>query len=160
MRKQIERLILSNRWVLVLFLFGLMIVEILYCIKFLQGVWDLCKNFRELTENNLIVEILSLIDMVMIGCLPILIIKSNYQSYINKLENDHFERVTGGMLKVKISSSLIIITGIHLLSIFLDSKDVSNRDLIIKGGIALTFVIFTLVLAYVENLHVTNSEKH
>lgn len=163
MKKFIEKLIFQSRWILVPFYLGLIIAQVFYCVKFVETVVELCKTFRGLDETALMLLVLTLIDITMIANLIKMIICGSYQTFVDKIDHDHSEKVSSGMLKVKMGSSLIGVSSIHLLQNFINSAGVSNRDLIAKCSIHLIFLVSTIGLAYIDYLHnvtKSNSEAH
>ena len=89
----------------------------------------------------------------MIANLIKMIVAGSYQTFIEKLDNDHSEKVTSGALKIKMGSSLVGVSGINLLQTFINPSSISTRDIILKCAIHLIFLISAMGLAYIEFLH-------
>lgn len=152
MIKILRNLVYSSKWVLVPFYLGLVIVQVLYAVKFGVGVWETMYHFLDMTENEMILAVLVLIDMTMIGNLLKTIITGSYYAFVEK-EGDPGEKISSGYLKVKMSMSLVGISSIHLLQAFINEASLSDRDLIIRCSIHALFLTGTLMMAMVEYLH-------
>ncbi len=153
MKKLIEQIIFQSRWLLVPFYIGLIIAQLFYCFKFTETVWELCKTFHHLDETKLMLVVLTLIDITMIANLIKMIIGGSYQTLVEKINLDHSEKIGSGMLKVKMGSSLVGVSSIHLLQTFINCNAETTRDIIVKSGIHVIFLISTIGLAYVDYLH-------
>lgn len=158
MKRFVERLLFGSKWLLVPFYLGLMITQVFYCFKFSQEIWHLIFEFRTMSETELMMAVLTLIDITMVANLIKMIITGSYQTFIDHVQGDTTEHVTSGLLKVKMGSSLVGVSSIHLLQVFMNPpKD--NRELIIKVGIHMVFLVSTMGLAYIDYLH-SKSEKN
>lgn len=160
MKKFIESVIFNSRWVLVPFYLGLIIAQCFYCMKFCQNVWDLCRHFASMDEATLMMAVLTLIDITMLANLIKMIITGSYQTFVEKIVSDHSEKVSSGLLKVKMGSSLIGVSSIHLLQSFINPAAQSDRELEIKCAIHIIFLISTIGLAYIDYLHYLTDFKH
>ena len=112
----------------------------------------------ELSSHDLM-NTLEAVDIVMIANLVKMIITGSYHSFVDKNHGHSGENVSSGMLKVKMSSSIIGVSSVHLLKTFIDAENLTNeliqKQLIIHGA----FLVGCFVLALVEYLHV-KSDKH
>ena len=153
MKHLIEKIIYQSRWVLVPFYLGLIIAQCLYCVKFCETLWETLSHFRSMDETSFMLAVLTLIDIVMLANLLKMIITGSYQTFVDKIDHDHAEKVSSGLLKVKMGSSLVGVSSIHLLQAFINSSTLSDRDLIVKTGIHMIFLVSTIGLAYIDYLH-------
>lgn len=155
----IQRILFSSKWLLTPFYLGLMVAQLFYCFKFCEEVWHLIFEFRHLSEGELMMIVLTLIDITMVANLVKMIITGSYQTFIEHVP-DSSEHVTSGLLKVKMGSSLVGISSIHLLQLFINSKGVqiSDHDLIVKSALHMIFLVSTMGLAWIDFLH-SKSEK-
>lgn len=158
MKKVIETIIFRSRWILIPFYFGLILAQTLYCLKFLENVGGLVMQFGALDESRLMLIVLSLVDMAMVANLIKMIISGSYQTFVSRIDADHTEKIGSGLLKVKMGSSLVGISSIHLLSAFINASGESTRSLIIKCCIHLIFVASTIALAVIDFLHVYSKQ--
>lgn len=155
----IRNSIFSSKWLLVPFYIGLIITQLLYLIKFSVALFEMFSHFLFFSENQMILAVLGLIDMVMIGNLLKIIVAGSYYSLVEKV-GGMSEKITSGYLKVKMSMSLVGISSIHLLSSFINSAGMTNRQLIIQISIHCIFLVGTVMLAFVEYLHERSKETY
>lgn len=162
----LERLIFVSRWVLVPIYLGLILGAVLYTFKFAEELWNIMHHFISMSESEMMVELLALIDISMIGNLLIMIIIGGYSIFVHemKFENAHdkpqwLNHINSGTLKVKMGMSLIGVSSIHLLKIFIESE--GPNSIFIKCSIHVIFITSTLLLAFTDRLlHPPEEEKH
>lgn len=110
-------------------------------------------------SNEDLMTTLEAVDTVMIATLVKMIITGSYHSFVDKNHGEPGENSSSGLLKVKLASSIMGVTSIHLLQTFISvehlSWDTINKQLIIHG----VFMLGCLVLAIVDYLH-CKSERH
>ncbi len=147
----VQRVLFSSKFLLVPFYFGLIVAQILYCYKFVEEVIHLLGNFTSMTESNVMLSVLTLIDVTMVANLIKMIITGSYQSFVEKIP-ENTEKVSSGLLKVKLSTSLIGVSSIHLLQTFI-SPHGTDRELAIKFIIHGIFILGSVALAYIDFLH-------
>ena len=147
MKKFIENIIFGSRWILIPSYIGLIAVMIIYTFGYIGEVVHLIGNFRELTREDLMLIILELVDVVMILNLVKMIITGSYNSFVDKTHGVDGENVSSGMLKVKMSTSLIGVSSIHLLQTFI------NASAITWDSLNKQLLIGSLILAIIDYLH-------
>lgn len=165
LKKIIQFPIFESRWILVFFYLGLILVQCCYCLKFCERVFDVFMHFRSTTENDFLIVVLNLLDMLMIANLIKMIVAGSYQCFVEKLDNDHSEKVTSGALKIKMGSSLVGVSSINLLQTFISPSSSTLREIVIKCGLHIVFLCSAIGLAYIEHLHdqgkaLENENKH
>lgn len=149
----IEQIVFNVRWVLNLFYFGLIVVLFLFAFAYAKDILHLFKIISSVTTDEMKVLALDTIDVAMIANLIKMIIAGSYNSFISKKHGYDGENISSGMLKIKISTSIIVVASIHLLQNFV-SKDV-NWDILYKQlSIYVVFLISAIVLGMLEFLHV------
>ncbi len=153
--KVIQFPIIECRWILMFFLIGLIFAQSIYCIKYLQTLVELVSHFWTMSVSDCLMAVLELVDMVLIGLLVKMVIVGSYQNSIGKLDTHSADHalITSGSLKIKMASSLVMVSGINLLQPFLNTDGVPLRDIFIKAAIHLIFLTSAIGLAYIEYLH-------
>jgi len=153
--KVIQFPIIECRWLLMIFLVGLIGAQSIYCVKYLMTLMDLVSHFWTMDVSQCLMAVLELVDMVLIGLLIKMVIVGSYQNSIGKLETHSADHalITSGSLKVKMASSLVMVSGINLLQPFLNTAGTPLRDIAIKAAIHLIFLTSAIGLAYIEYLH-------
>jgi uncharacterized protein (TIGR00645 family) len=149
----IEEIIFNVRWMLIPFYLGLIFVLFLYAFAFAKQVLGMF-SMQSITTESMMLVVLGAVDVVMIANLVKMIISGSYNSFVSKTHGYQNENASSGMLKVKMSMSIIGVSSIHLLQSFVEaphiSTEVITKQLIIHG----TFIVGTLCMAVIEYLHI------
>ena len=153
LKKFIENVIFSSRWLLIPFYLGLFVAMIVYTYVYIQDIGHLIHEAKTITKDAVLLSTLELVDIVMIANLVKMIIVGSYGSFVDKNHDYKGEQVSSGMLKVKMSTSLIGVSSIHLLQSFINSEHQNWEDLkkqLIIHGI---FLVGALILSIIDFLH-------
>ncbi len=153
----IEVLIFNSRWLLVPFYLGLVISIGLLLIKFTKEFFGFISTSITGTGSEVIIGVLTLIDVVMIANLLLIIIFAGYENFVSKIDTGDSEdrpnwmgHVTFADLKMKLIGSIIAISAIELLKAFLSLENYSNQHLAWQVGIHMTFVVSALLFAMTD----------
>lgn len=126
MEKLIEKTLYRSRWVLAPIYLGLSLAVIALAIKFFQEVFHLLTHIFNIAEADMILSILTLIDIAMVGGLLIMVMMSGYENFVSQLDVGEGEEKLGWLgkmdsssLKAKIAASIVAISSIHLLKQFM-----------------------------------------
>lgn len=145
LKKIIEFIVFRAKWILVASIFKLILTLAIV-------VYKMCVE-GDLSTHD-IVKALQDVDIVMLANLVKSIITGSYNSFIDKEHGYKEERVSSGILKVKMGSSLIGISSIYLLKVFLSVDKNTQWNMIwMLIAIHCTFLLSSLVLAIIEYLH-------
>jgi uncharacterized protein (TIGR00645 family) len=154
-----EVIIFSSRWIQAPIYGGLIVGSVLYTYKFLVELVHLCANVNSVTEEVLMLGILTLVDIAMVLNLLIMVIIGGYATFVSRihLENhedrpDWLEKINAGTLKVKLAGALVGISGIHLLKSFVDIGKKDTDQIKWQIIIHVVFLFSTLALAYTERV--------
>lgn len=156
---KVENIIFFSRWLQAPLYFGLILAIGAYGFKFFQELVHLLTSAASMKEAEVMLIVLSLVDIVMVANLIIMVIIGGYETFVSRLyihehpdKPDWFSKVDAGMLKVKLAASLVTISSIHLLKTFVNADNVRNDSIIFQIAIHLTFVVSVLALAFSEKL--------
>jgi uncharacterized protein (TIGR00645 family) len=159
MERMLERLMFNSRWLLAPIYLGLVGAILLLVIKFVQEFLHYLPGVLSMSESELVLVILSLIDMALVGNLLIIIIFSGYENFVSKIDTgghedrpDWMGKVSFADLKMKLIGSIVAISGIELLKAFMHVGSLTNEQLGWKVGIHLTFVFSGLLFALTDRL--------
>ncbi len=159
LERVIERLIFASRWLQAPLYVGLIIVMALLAAKFFQELVHLTATLWTLNESRLVLAVLGLVDMVMVANLIVMVVISGYENFVSRLELDGvkdrlswFGKLDAGSLKIKLASSIVAISSIHLLKAFLDAGDIPTEKLIMLVVIHMAFIVSALMLAYLDKM--------
>lgn len=153
----IERVIMAARWVLVVFYGGLGIALVVYAISFIVKFVKIAGDVFVLGEDEMILAMLGLIDAALVASLLVMVMISSYENYVSRLENAGTElswlgKLDSGSLKIKVASSIVAISSIHLLQVFLNAPTYTNDKIVLFMLLHLTFVVSALLLAFVDRI--------
>lgn len=154
-----EQLIFASRWLLAPFYLGLVFALVMLLIKFSQELIHVLPHVLDMAEKDVILAVLTLIDMSLAGNLLLMVIFSGYENFVSKIDvADHEDRpewmgkVDFGGLKLKLIASIVAISGIHLLKSFMNLKDTPPEELMWLVIIHMTFVVSGVLLALMDRL--------
>lgn len=154
-----ENVLFASRWVMAPFYLGLAVALLLLLVKFLQELFHTIPIVFSMTESQLVLSILSLIDLSLAGNLLLLVIFSGYENFVSKIDTgNHKDRpswmgkIDYSGMKLKLVASIVAISAIQLLRAFMDIKEMDNVELAWLVGIHLTFVISGVLLAWMDRL--------
>ena len=155
----IENAMYASRWILAPIYFGLSLGLLALALKFFQEVFHVIPNVFALSESDLILVILSLIDMALVGGLLVMVMISGYENFVSQLDiDDHKEKLSwlGTMdstsLKMKVAASIVAISSIHLLRVFMDARNIEPQYLMWYVIIHMTFVVSAFAMGYLDKL--------
>ena len=155
----IERLIFASRWLLAPLFVGLALSLVVLVMKFAEGLWHIASHAIHATEAEVILGVLSLVDIVLTGSLLIIVIFSGYENFVSKIDHSGHEDWPAWMgtidftaLKLKLLSSIVAISAIQLLKLFMAIKTVSDRELMWYVVIHLVFVVSSVLLALSDRI--------
>ncbi|MBJ6986711.1 MULTISPECIES: TIGR00645 family protein [unclassified Devosia] len=152
----VESIILASRWLLVAFYIGLAAALGLYALSFFGKLFDFATKFMELSENDTILKLLSLIDAALIASLVVMVIISGYENFVSRFDDDKdvhwLGKIDAGSLKVKVASTIVAISSIHLLQIFLNIPKYENNEIMWYTILHVTFIFSALFLAYIDKI--------
>jgi uncharacterized protein (TIGR00645 family) len=159
----IEVIIFRSRWLLAPFFLGLILGIVLLLIKFIQELIHLSMHVITATEADIVIGILTLVDMSLVGSLLLMIIFSGYEIFVSKIDvADHADRpewmgkVDFGGLKLKVIGAIVAISAIDLLKTFVEIPDEpteGNTDMYLwKVTLHMAFVLSGVIFAWMDRI--------
>ena len=161
----VESIILSSRWLLVVFYLGLAISLGLYAVSFLRKLYDFTLKVMVVDETDAILKMLALIDAALVASLVVMVIISGYENFVSRFDNADSEvsflgKIDAGSLKIKVASTIVAISSIHLLQIFLNIASYTDNQVMWLTIMHMAFVISALFLAYIDRvMSMTKKDK-
>ncbi len=154
----VERIILASRWLLVIFYIGLAIALVLYAVSFAAKLWKFASKIFSTDEAQAILDMLALIDAALVASLVVMVIISGYENFVSKFDEEDsvhwLGEIDANSLKIKVASTIVAISSIHLLQIFLNVDKYSSDKLMWYTIIHIAFVISALFLAFIDRVSV------
>ncbi|MDG4575875.1 MAG: TIGR00645 family protein [Defluviicoccus sp.] len=157
LERPIERLIFASRWIMAPFYLGLAATLVLLLVKFALHLIEAVPALLGMSDSDLILVILSLIDLCLVGNLLIIVMFSGYENFVSKLDaREHpdwpewISKIDFGGLKLKLVASIVAISAITLLKSFMDVNKVTPEQLKWQVIVHLTFVVSGVLLALMD----------
>jgi uncharacterized protein (TIGR00645 family) len=164
MEQFIERLIYASRWLLAPLYLGMSLILLALLVKFFQEIYHFIPLIFNIDEAQLILKLLTFIDLTLVANLTIIIMFSGYDNFVSRLDiAENTEKLSWlgthdyGSLKMKVAASIVAISSIHLLKIFMDIEHIGNDKIIWYVVIHLTFVLSAFLMGYLNKI--SNEKK-
>ncbi len=149
----------ASRWILAPIYVGMSLGLLALSVKFFQELFHFLPHILEIGEIDFILTLLTLIDLTLVGSLVVVIMFSGYENFVSRLDiGETTEKLDWlgthdyGSMKMKVASSVVAISSIHLLKVFMNINATDNDKLLWYVVIHLTLVISTLFMGYLDKL--------
>ena len=159
MERFFENAMYASRWLLAPVYFGLSLALVALTIKFFQEIFHVLPNIFSVAEADLILVLLSLVDMTLVGGLLVMVMISGYENFVSQLDIEEGKekvswlgKMDSGSLKMKVAASIVAISSIHLLKVFMDAKNIEPVYLKWYVIIHMTFVLSAFAMGYLDKL--------
>lgn len=160
LEKSFEHILFTSRWVMGPVYLGLALALVILLFKFAKEIWVLFADIMTATGGELIIGVLSLVDIALIMNLLIIIMFSGYENFVSKMDDLHSHQdrpewmghIGFSDLKLKLIGSIVAISGIELLKAFMNVDNLSDRHLAWMVGIHVTFLFSGLFYAAMDRL--------
>lgn len=137
LEEAIERAIFASRWLMAPVYLGLILCLAILIYVFFRELWTAIPGIATMDEAQAILLVLTLIDLSLAGNLVLIILFSGYENFVSKIETARGDKdrpewmgtLDFSGLKIKLIASIVAISGIHLLKIFMDVESYAERDI-------------------------------
>ena len=153
----LEKVMFASRWLMAPFYLGLIICLIVLLITFCSELIHFFTGGMTFEETEIILFALTLIDLSFTGNLLLIVIFSGYENFVSKIDVANHEDKPSWMgtvdfsgLKLKLISSIVAISGIHLLKLFFNLNNYTKEQITLFIAVHLTFVFRGVILAYMD----------
>lgn len=157
LERAIEQTIYASRWLMAPIYLGLIAALGILIIIFFRELAHFIPHVLEMEEQDVILLILTLVDISLAGNLVLIILFSGYENFVSKIgPAQHRDRpawmgtVDFAGLKAKLIASIVAISAIHLLKIFMDLNKYSLQELTWYTIIHVAFVVSGLGFAIID----------
>jgi uncharacterized protein (TIGR00645 family) len=166
--RPLSALIFASRWLQLPLYLGLIVAQVVYVYQFWTELVHLVSltSHRNISETEIMLIVLGLIDVVMIANLLIMVIVGGYETFVSRLQleghpdqPEWLSHVNASVLKVKLATAIIGISSIHLLKTFINAEHLSEKVIMWQVLIHLTFVLSALAIAATDRLMPTTPAK-
>jgi len=145
----VEAVILASRWLLVIFYLGLALALGVYAISFGVKLWEFIRGVLSFDEAEAILKMLGLIDAALVASLIVMVIISGYENFVSRFDDADVHwlgQIDTGSLKIKVASTIVAISSIHLLQVFLKVESYPETAVFWQVVIHMVFVVGAVLL--------------
>jgi uncharacterized protein (TIGR00645 family) len=170
--RRFEQVLFISRWLMAPMYLGLVVTLGMLVVVFLQILWKYLQTVTEMAVEDIILASLTLIDLTLAANLLLIVLFSGYENFVSKLDVDDggdrpswMGTVDFSGLKMKLIASIVAISGIHLLKVFMEIGDsvadarFGETELFWFTVIHLTFVVSGVMLAAMDWLTAKTGKK-
>jgi uncharacterized protein (TIGR00645 family) len=165
-----EGFIFWSRWLQAPLYLGLIVAQGVYVYQFMLELVHLVAKAGSLTDTDVMLIVLGLIDVVMIANLLIMVTIGGYETFVSRLDLEDnpdqpewLSHVNAGVLKVKLATAIISISSIHLLKTFINAANIPQQAIMWQVVIHVTFLFSALAIAWTDKIMTESllmSKKH
>jgi uncharacterized protein (TIGR00645 family) len=162
----IEKLLFACRWLLAPLYLGLSLALLALGLKFFQEALHVLSTALTSSEADLVLTVLSMIDIVLVGSLIVMVMFSGYENFVSRIEVSGTDtlgwlgKLDAGTLKLKVAASIVAISSIHLLRVFMDAQKVPNDKILWYVVLHMTFVVSAVLLGVLDRIAFSAHREH
>lgn len=154
----VEVLLFNGRWLLIPFYIGLLLGMLILVVKFVQEFIHLLTVVSDSSLKQITISLLELLDIVLLANLILIVIFSGYENFVSKIaiaegsedRPSWMGKVDFSGLKIKLIGSLVAISVIQLLAVFLEPEKMDTDQVFWMIMIHLTFVVSGVLFAVMD----------
>ncbi len=151
----LETVLFNSRWLMAPFYLGLVISLAVLLFKFVHLLIEFVLHAASANEADIILGVLSLIDVSLTGNLILIVVFSGYENFVSRIDPhghpdwpEWMTKVDFAGLKQKLLASIVAISAIQVLKAFMNiDATFDSQKLGWLVGVHMMFVVSTLVLA-------------
>ena len=179
-----EKVLFSSRWILAPIFLGLSLALLALGFKFFQEAYHVFTHLVAMPESDLVLRVLAMIDITLVGSLIVMVMFSGYENFVSTIDakgSDSLSwlgKLDAGTLKLKVAASIVAISSIHLLRIFMqvDSPKVIDGVTVLVDGMPvdkytnmqimwfvilhMTFVMSAVLLGVLDKMSFSKHRDH
>ena len=154
----LEVVLFGSRWLLAPLYLGMVVALVVILVKFFQKLVDLVVGTIADDIDEVMLGVLSLLDLALLGNLVLIVILAGYENFVSKIvaartseDRPHWMgHVDFSGLKMKLIGSIVAISAIGLLQDFFNADKLEWVDLMWRVILHLTFVVSGLLFALMD----------
>ena len=163
----VEAIIFNSRWLIAPFLLGLVVGLAALVLEFLIKLYEFVIHIPQAPPADVIVGILTLVDLTLVASLIVLVICSIYDNFITDIDPAKHPEWPEGLVKIgfsglkqKLFGAIAVIAAVNVLEWFMDiERQADNTKLAWVVGILLAFAVSMLILAVADWLSERKNEQ-
>jgi uncharacterized protein (TIGR00645 family) len=161
--RTVEKLLFASRWILAPVYLGMSLALVALGIKFFMELFHLLTTIVGMGEADMVLVLLAMVDMVLVGSLIIMVMFSGYENFVSRLDVEEsgeklswLGKLDANSLKLKVASSIVAISSIHLLRAFMETptlvREERSEALMWYVIIHLTFVVSAVMMGVLDRI--------
>jgi uncharacterized protein (TIGR00645 family) len=163
----LESLLFNSRWLMAPFYLALVVSLAVLLYKFGLLLFEFILHPPSAKESDIILGVLSLIDVTLTGNLVLIVVFSGYENFVSRIDpGDHpdwpewMTKVDFAGLKQKLMASIVAISAVQVLKAFMNIDTVFDpQKLGWLVGVHLVFVVSALLLALSDRWGANHSHE-
>jgi uncharacterized protein (TIGR00645 family) len=168
LERAIEKSLFASRWLLAPVYLGMSLALMVLAVKFFQELFHVASDLMLSEEADMVLSVLSLIDMALVGSLVVMVMFSGYENFVSRIDVDTdgedkpgwLSKLDAGTLKLKVAASIVAISSIHLLKIFMRAEQIENDKMLWYVIIHMTFVISAVLMGVLDRIAFAAHREH
>ena len=159
MERLFEKAMYSARWLLAPIYLGLSFTLLALGIKFFTELYHTLPPILSISEMDLILGVLSLVDISLVGGLIVMVMFSGYENFVSRLDLDEGDdklswlgKLDTASLKNKVAASIVAISSIHLLKVFMNAEKIDNEKMLWYVVLHITFVLSAFMMGVLDKM--------
>jgi uncharacterized protein (TIGR00645 family) len=134
-------------------------------VKFFQEAFHVFQHLLTMEESDLVLIVLSMIDIALVGSLIVMVMFSGYENFVSTIDTKGtdtlgFGKLDAGTLKLKVAASIVAISSIHLLRIFMQAETTDNSKIMWYIILHMTFVVSAVLLGVLDKMSFAKHRDH
>jgi uncharacterized protein (TIGR00645 family) len=158
LERLIEFVIFASRWMMAPVYLGLIVALGILIVTFFRELYLQAPMVLSMDWTDVILLVLTLVDLSLAGNLVLIILFSGYENFVSKIDAAHnnpdrpewMGTLDFSGLKIKLIASIVAISGIHLLKIFMNLDDYTEAKLRWYVIIHITFFLSGVAFAAMD----------
>lgn len=172
-----ERLLFTTRWLLAPVYLGMSLVLFAIIYIFFKEVYHTFAVMQTVSDTDIIVLVLTLVDILLVGGLVVMVMFSGYENFVSRINlHEDQERpnwlgkLDAGTLKLKVAASIVAIYAVLLLRKYVEVEDIlaklptdapiTANPLFWYSLMHIVFVTSALMLALVDKISFSAHREH
>jgi uncharacterized protein (TIGR00645 family) len=154
-----ETLLFGSRWLMAPVYLGLVAALLALAFTFFRVMVEGLPALLHARETTIILWLLALIDLSLVGNLLVTVILAGYKNFVSQMEAQKhpdwprwMEAVDFGGMKLKLIASIVAISSIHLLEIFMTPEKLDTGSIGWLIAIQLTILVSGVLLALMDRI--------
>ena len=114
----------------------------------------------------MVLAVLAMIDMALVGSLIVMVMFSGYENFVSTIDAKGTDtlnwlgKLDAGTLKLKVAASIVAISSIHLLGVFVKVEKIENDKIMWYVIVHMTFVVSAVLLGVLDKMSFAKHREH